>query len=108
MLDASLRRGLGRGPRGRGVGGGLPLRGAGGELDEVVFLAHAVPLGDPALGEGGGCEGGTFLAWTVGGRMLVLLFLVFWMGFGGLERGVGWGYGTYVAGPVMVIDGCVW
>lgn len=37
--------------RGRGLGRGLPLRDARGQLDEVVLLAGAVPLRDPASGE---------------------------------------------------------
>lgn len=37
----------------------------GGELNKVVFPRHAIPLRDPSFGEVGGCEGGTFLTWSV-------------------------------------------
>jgi hypothetical protein len=63
VLDA-LRCSLGRGTRRRCLRGGFPLRGAGAELDEVVFLGHAVPLCDPALGERWGRVVWAFLAWS--------------------------------------------
>lgn len=65
VLDP-LGRSLGRGTRGRGVHGGVPLRGAGRKLHEVVLLGHAVPLRDPAFGERGRGVRGAFLAGSGG------------------------------------------
>lgn len=41
----------------RGVGGSVPLRSAGRQLDEVVLLGVGVPLGDPAGGQVGRRKG---------------------------------------------------
>ena len=65
MLKPSLRSSLGRGTRRSSLCGGIPLRGAGGELHEVVFFGHAIPLCDPAFGERWWAVGGAFLAGSV-------------------------------------------
>jgi hypothetical protein len=69
MFRPRLGRGLGRGTRGRGLRGRLPLRRAGRELYEVVLPTNTVPLRDPALRERRRAEGGAFLAWTVERRI---------------------------------------
>jgi hypothetical protein len=68
VLQPLLRGGLGCRPRGRGLSGRVPLRRAGGQLNEVVFPADAVPLRNPAFREGRGTKGGAFLAWSVSGE----------------------------------------
>ena len=45
-----------------GLGGDIPLRDAGGQLDVVVLLARAIPLRDPACGEGWRGKRGTVCA----------------------------------------------